>query len=177
MPGLFPGLSPWATSARPLCGLKNGVIPQFGNSAVRHFGNLLQKFVQAFGIEADHHFFPDDEGGGRTALVAVNQFLDGGGIGAHVAVFKIDTSLREVGLDGPARRSAGLGKHNDFRWHGHLKGSDSHIAVLRFYPTSNSISAVIFAVACSIAETEQYFSLERRTASSTALRETGPPTR
>lgn len=42
---------------------------------------------------------------------------------------------------------------------------------------SDSISLVICAVFCSMAETEQYFSLDSRTASSTALRETVPPTR
>jgi hypothetical protein len=41
----------------------------------------------------------------------------------------------------------------------------------------NSISVVIFAVFDSICETEQYFSCESRTASSTALRETFPATR
>lgn len=40
-----------------------------------------------------------------------------------------------------------------------------------------SISDVIFAVLPSICEIEQYFSLDRRTASSTDLRETLPATR
>ncbi len=42
---------------------------------------------------------------------------------------------------------------------------------------SDSISLVICAVFCSMADTEQYFSFDSRTASSTALRETLPPTR
>jgi len=44
-------------------------------------------------------------------------------------------------------------------------------------PSVYSISNLIFAVFSSIAETEQYFSFERRTASSMALWETLPPTR
>jgi hypothetical protein len=40
-----------------------------------------------------------------------------------------------------------------------------------------SMAVVIFAVFSTIAETEQYFSCDRRTASSTALGETFPPTR
>ncbi len=42
---------------------------------------------------------------------------------------------------------------------------------------SDSISLVICAVFCSMADTEQYFSFDSRTASSTALRETLPPMR
>jgi hypothetical protein len=45
------------------------------------------------------------------------------------------------------------------------------------YRSISSISEVILAVFCNMAETEQYFSLDSRTASSTALRETWPVTR
>jgi|HubBroStandDraft_6_1064221.scaffolds.fasta_scaffold00018_47 hypothetical protein len=48
---------------------------------------------------------------------------------------------------------------------------------LRVSASRYSIAVVIFAVFSSMAETEQYFSLERRTASSTALRDTLPPRR
>lgn len=52
---------------------------------------------------------------------------------------------------------------------------DDSIAV-QFFARSSRISVLIFAVLLSMAETEQYFSSESLTASSTALRETGPDT-
>src|SRR5689334_19657469 len=48
--------------------------------------------------------------------------------------------------------------------------------VFQFFARSSRISVVIFAVLLSMAETEQYFSSDNLTASSTALRETGPDT-
>src|SRR5580704_9398434 len=45
------------------------------------------------------------------------------------------------------------------------------------HQSSYTISKVILALFSSMAETEQYFSLESRTASSTAFCETLPPTR
>ena len=53
-----------------------------------------------------------------------------------------------------------------------------HAPAVRMFSqgSSSSISEVIFEVFSSMAETEQYFSFDSRTASSTDLRATLPPT-
>jgi hypothetical protein len=54
----------------------------------------------------------DDDGGSNAAAVGPDQFEDGALVAADVAIDEIDTSAREVGLKGAARRSAGLGENN-----------------------------------------------------------------
>ena len=55
--------------------------------------------------------------------------------------------------------------------------NDRLLALYSPEASAYSISAVILAVFSSMAETEQYFSFDRRTASSMAFRATLPPTR
>ena len=94
-----------------------------------------------------------------------------------------EKELRKV-----ARRTIRLGKDHNFLFcHARvvckspqilrqLLRTTSTIRQRTIYDSISSISVVIFAVFCSIAETEQYFSSDRRTASSTDFRETLPPT-
>src|SRR5262249_25102957 len=110
---------------------------------------------------------------------------------AHVLHFKVDTLLRKVALRPGARRSTGLAiDHDSLSLHSFPSSacrsrctSDScSIAALHFFWVSSAswltrwISVVMCAVLFSMAATPQYFSSERRTASSTALRETCPVT-
>ncbi len=73
--------------------------------------------VEALGVEANHHLVAHYHGGSGAALILVYQFFDGGRIGANVAVFVLDTSLREVSRNDMAGRSAGLGKNYDLLLH------------------------------------------------------------
>jgi hypothetical protein len=71
-----------------------------------------EEFVDAIGVESDDDLIANDDGGSHTAVVGTDQFEYGTLVAADVAVFEIDTSAREVGLKGAARRSAGLGENN-----------------------------------------------------------------
>ncbi len=73
--------------------------------------------VEALGVEANHHLVAYHHGGGGAALILVYQFFDRGRIRADIAVFVLDTSLREVGLDDVARRSTRLGENYDLLLH------------------------------------------------------------
>ena len=152
--------------------------------------------VETLGVESHHHLVSDHDGWGGTAAIFINQFLHRGLITADIAVFVRDSSLREVGLYCLARWSAGLGEDDDFLFEHRfeiraiydLQGTIADVQL----PISNlfddkmllvtprnriqppyfpaySISKLILTVCRSIAETEQYFSSESRTASSTAL--------
>ena len=72
-----------------------------------------ENLFETLGIEADHDFIINNERGSRAALVLADQVVDGIGIAAYVALFESNSSLREVGRGGMARRSTGLGEHND----------------------------------------------------------------
>ena len=99
-------------------------------------------------------------------MVGFEQFEASGRI-AHVTLFEEQFFRFQENSHHFAIEAAGLGEEEDFPGH----------QFDPFYASKYSISAVIFAVFSSMAETEQYFSFERRTASSTALRDTLPPTR
>jgi hypothetical protein len=134
---------------------------------------LGKNLVQTLPIETHYHFLIHDDGGRGAAAIFINQILHGCRIAADIPIFVLYASRREVGPDGVARRSAGLGKDHDLL--GHRSLDTTSINEPRYFSTY-SIATDIFAVFCSIAATEQYFSSESRTASSTALRETAPPT-
>ena len=106
-------------------------------------------------------------------MVGAHQFAHRFVIAGQVMVNVVDTSLREVGLQRVARRSAGLAvNHDSLVGHAAPKTSRGPALAQSMY----SISLVILAVFCSMAETEQYLSLDRRTASSTAFFVTLPLT-
>ena len=133
-----------------------------------------KKFVEAFRVKADHHLLPDYQRGRRAALVGLHQLPDCVGIAADVALLELDTSRREVGLDGSAGWSAGLGEYDNGVFHSPLGFLDYQNRALN--TQMYSMTVVMVAVFCSMAETEQYFSLERRTASSMPFFETWPLT-
>ena len=89
-------------------------------------------------------------------------------VNTHISVLENDPSDREIGVDGRGQRSTRLAEDNLF-----LFRSMSQSAL---HSSKYSIAIVIFAVFCSMAETEQYLSFESRTASSTALCDTLPAT-
>ena len=91
-------------------------------------------------------------------------------VGADVTFFEDDLLGLEKTFHQLAGEAAGLGEEHD-------AGSHDCLCLPARYSLSCTISNVIFAVFSSMAETEQYFSFESRTASSTALRETLPPMR
>ena len=62
-----------------------------------------------FGVKADDDLVADHDGGRGAAVVFSHQLLHVLWVAADVAVLVLDSSLREVGLQRPARRSAGLG--------------------------------------------------------------------
>ncbi len=120
-------------------------------------------------------------------MVCTHKLTDRCGVGANVAYFKRNTSLREVSLYPGAGWSAILAVyHNFFLGHAHLNTKIIFAAarIQKLGPTltyksdvhTYSISNSILAVFCSICETEQYFSSESRTASSIAFRLISPPT-
>ena len=127
--------------------------------------------VKAVGIETFNHFGSsrgeNHQRWGSVALVGIEQFGAGGGVQTHFPFFKDDFFRFEKNLHDLAGETAGLGEEQDSKRH----------TSLQFYASAYSITVVIFAVLSSMAETEQYFSFERWTASSTALRDTLPPMR
>ena len=137
---------------------------------------LLSKYLfEPSWVESDHHLVANDNGRGRAALVFSYQLAHGTLVSAYVANFKIDSSRREEGRGSLARRSSRLRENNNALG-GHISARLTDSAYDADTLT-NSTSKLMAAVFCSMAETEQYLSLERCTASSTALRETLPPTR
>ena len=131
---------------------------------------MAKELIETLGVESYHHLVSDDDGGCGTAAILVDQVLHRILVTADIAIFIRDSSLREVGPDCVARWSAGLGEKDNLCV-GH-RGMCQHNNYSAY-----SIARLIFAVFCSMAETEQYFSSDSRTASSTALWDTLPPTR
>jgi hypothetical protein len=127
-------------------------------------------------------------------VVRSDQFSKGLLVHADVLNLKWDPFLRKVGLSPCTWRSTGSTEHDDFLLHPLSSKSDltarAAAGALRranfFYRfcAANSdstaparwISEVIRAVDFSMAETEQYFSSDSLTASSTAFRVTAPET-
>jgi hypothetical protein len=147
-----------------------------------------QQLIEPIWIESDHNLFAgwraNHERGGGAAFVFLGQVADRGGIVGNVALFEHDSSLREERRYDMAGRSAGLCEDYDFRltrvsflhdsfFHEQLDALKLNIGA-GFY--SYSIANVIAAVFSSMADTEQYFSFERRTASSIAFFVTLPRT-
>jgi hypothetical protein len=133
-----------------------------------------KELVQAFWIESDHYFVINDESGGGATLVFINQVLQRALINADIPFFELDAPPREKGLYRITRRTAGLSKQY---YLGHKQLRTESLTKGRRKFQTYSITNVTFAVFCSMAETEQYFSLESRTASSMAFFDTAPPTR
>jgi hypothetical protein len=106
------------------------------------------------------------------ALVLLHQVPHRGCIACNVPLFKPDSSRREKCRNHVAGWSAGLSKDHYFRLSHEL--FDSGLLGNGALSQSYSIVDVISAVFSSIAETEQYFSWERRTASSIAFLDTFP---
>ena len=79
---------------------------------------LREHLVETLRIETDHDLFADDERWSGAAVVGSDELEDVLLVGGHVAFFEVDTSILEVGLSGPARRSTGLGEQDDFFRHG-----------------------------------------------------------
>lgn len=106
--------------------------------------------LEALLVEADHDFVVNNDRGCGATLVLAHQVIHCVGVAGHIAFFEWDSSLREEGRGDVAGRSTGLSEDNDVV-HGHFRYSltDAELA------PRNSISLVIFAVFCSMAETEQ----------------------
>ena len=77
-----------------------------------------EQFVESLRIETDHDVFTDDKSRRRAAVVRTDQLEDEFLIGRNVALFELDTSILEVGLGRPARRSAWLRKDDHLLQHG-----------------------------------------------------------
>lgn len=72
-----------------------------------------EHLLQSFWIKADHDFFAHDDGRRGTALVLPYQLAHEGAVSGDVFAFKLDPSLREVGLRPMTRRSTGLAEYHD----------------------------------------------------------------
>jgi len=81
-------------------------------------GLLGEQLVQAFGVKADHDFLADHERRRGAAVVCADQLKDVSLAGGDVALFELDTSILEVSLNRPARRSARLREDDDLLRHG-----------------------------------------------------------
>ncbi len=89
-----------------------------GSDAKAAAGILLRhELIQAHGIEANHDFVADHQRRSGTAAIGVDQLVHCLRIHRNVAVFKVDTPRREVGLGSPARRSTRLGEDDDLLGH------------------------------------------------------------
>src|SRR5512143_376510 len=99
---------------------------RYPRSGCRSAGKGL---VDLFRIEPDQYLVADDDGGRGAALVGLHQLTHRREVAAHVSVFELDPSLREVGFGRIARRSARLAEddhplvgHRRIRLWRHLKG-------------------------------------------------------
>ncbi len=137
---------------------------------------MRKVLIDAVPVESDYDFLADHHGRGGAALVFINQFLQGALVGTDISIFELDTSTREVGLHGSARRSTRLGENDNFQVHA-PSDSRSRPNGAENLPYTYWISYVIFAVLLTMPATEQYFVSDKCTASSIALCETLPPTR
>ncbi len=77
-----------------------------------------QEFVEALRIEAHHDVVSDHKSRRGAAVVRADKLKDKFFLGGDVALFEFDTSILEVGLGCPARRSARLRKNDDLLRHG-----------------------------------------------------------
>jgi hypothetical protein len=68
---------------------------------------------ETFEVKANHDFIVNDECWGGATFVLADQVIDGIRIATYIALFECNSSLREVGRSGVARRSTGLGEHNN----------------------------------------------------------------
>jgi hypothetical protein len=111
----------------------------------------------------------------------VKQFLARRGVGTDVPLLKNDFARLEIDLHQLTGEATGLGVDENSRGHAlhylKVRLSDKNFETTADYASRYSMWAVIFAVFSSMADTEQYFSFESRTASSTDLWDTLPPTR
>ncbi len=166
---------------------RHGCLATPGGATTAAFAKLWRKhLVQPVRIKTDHDLLTDNNGWGGAAVVLPDQFKDRRLVHAYVFHFKLNTSRREVGLGHVARRSPRLAEDHYF-FLLHQKAPNCYLILvcslqlqfvaLYFVSTPLKRTSVeIWAVVFSIAETEQYFSSDNRTASSTALRETVPET-
>jgi len=119
------------------------------------------------GVKSDHHFVADHQRGCRAALVFVHKIFDRLRVAADVTFFEIDSFLRKVAFGPCARWSARLRKQNYGLCHSLVGSANPLLGAVSY---SITISKLISAVFFSIASTEQYFSIDSRTASSTDFR-------
>ena len=147
----------------------------------KNFDLPAQQLIKAIRIEPDHDFIPNQKSGSGMALILLHQILYRRWIKRHIPLLEHDPSLREEVHNHMAGRSAGLGENHDLRlrwfsidlFHVNLTPLFKGSAVLSY---SYSISNVILAVFSNIADTEQYLSFERFTASSIDFLATFPRT-
>ena len=132
-----------------------------------------EEFFESVGIKSDHHFFADHQRRCGAALVFVDEVLNSLRILADIAFFVWNAFLRKVALGPRTRWSARLRENNYGFCHVLLEARIPSAEVFYSITISKLISAVFF----NIPSTEQYFSIESRTASSTDFWFTGPATR
>ena len=92
---------------------EKGLVQERDGESDRKLRVFVQQLVHAGGIEADDHFFVDNNGGRGVAAVGAHQFEDRFCIPTDVALLVYDASRREVGLNKLAGGSTGLGKKQD----------------------------------------------------------------
>ena len=129
-----------------------------------------QHFIETRWIESDHDLIAHDDGRRGSALVFAGQFPDCLTVLGNIFFDERYTPLREVRLGPGAGRSTRLHEYND-RLFGHGGSRDKDVRIQAY-----SISDLMETDFCNIWDTEQYFSLDSRTASSIAFRSTSPPT-
>ena len=84
-----------------------------------------KQLVEALWIEANDHIVSNYDRGSRTAVILLNEFTDSAEIVAHILVFELDPSLREVGFCRIARRSSRLAEEDHaFAVHTAMRLSD-----------------------------------------------------
>jgi hypothetical protein len=137
---------------------------------------LAEDCVEPLRIEPNHYFLADHQSRRGMAAVFLRQVFDRVQIRRDVPRHERHPALRQKQLHDVAGRTIRVERTAPLSfsscglissgWRKHQTNRQN-----------SSISTVIVAVFSSIADTEQYFSLESRTASSTAFRDTLPPTR
>src|SRR6185369_2418208 len=162
-------------------------LPCETSAAEELFGEEL---FNAVWVKADHDLGADDGCRRDTALVLPDELEDRFLISADIFFGELNSSSLEDRLNSETWRSTRLAEEYHLLRFGHGSSMTcSRQAKLLgwihqpgprmdyFGSSTYSISEVILAVFWSMPETEQYFSSERPTASSMALRETLPPIR
>ena len=98
--------------------------PRTGCASVDAFSTELAKlFFELLWVKPDDYLVSDDQRGRRSAVIGADQFENGFLVRAHVALFKLESSIHEEGLQDLAWRSAGLHEQDHLR--------KRHQAVLR----------------------------------------------